>query len=175
MESLTSYEDERKTHLQEGLLTAFSDFKEASETTPFPCGIEMSDLLYVIEELLYKLTICRVPKYITELVALCDRLCGMVKSYPDRPVPFPVVLELTDKGPGAGVHNVEVQELFVLVCKVLESDHRIRLHRAPHDSAQNEAERTNAAIGEALATGKPVEPPIDPVHGLTAEQTDNMT
>ena len=114
MESLTSYEDERKTHLQEGLLTAFSDFKEASETTPFPCGIEMSDLLYVIEELLYKLTICRVPKYITELVALCDRLCGMVKSYPDRPVPFPVVLELTDKGPGAGVHNVEVLELFVL-------------------------------------------------------------
>ena len=79
-----------------------------------------------------------------------------------------VVLELTDKGPGAGVHNVEAQDLFVLVCKVLESDHRIRLHRAPHDSAQNEAERTNAAIGEALATGKPVEPPIDPAHGLTA-------
>ena len=69
----------------------------------------------------------------------------------------------------------QVQDLFVLVCKVLESDHRIRLPRAPHDSAQNEAERTNAAIGEALATGKPVEPPIDPFHGLTAEQMDNMT
>ena len=161
LESLTSYEDERKTQLQEGLLTAFSDFKEASETTPVPCGIEMSDLICVIEELLYKLTICRVPKDINELVALCDRLCDMVKSYPDRPVPFPVVLELTDKGPGAGVHNVEVQELFVLVCKVLQSDHRICLHRAPHDSAQNEAERTNVAIGEALATGKPVEPPCN--------------
>ena len=43
----------------------------------------------------------------------------MVKSYPDCPVPFPVVLDLTHKGPGAGVHNVEVQELFVLVYKVL--------------------------------------------------------
>ncbi|CAH3170918.1 unnamed protein product, partial [Porites evermanni] len=62
--------------------------------------------------------------------------------------------KLTDKGPGEGVHNVEVQDLFVLVCKALESDHRIRLHRAPHDSAQNEAERTNAAIGEALATAQ---------------------
>ena len=58
---------------------------------------------------------------------------------------------------------------------MLESDHRIRLHRAPHDSAQNEAERTNAAIGEALTTGRPVEPPADPFHGLTASQMDSMT
>jgi len=35
----------------------------------------------------------------------------------------------------------------------------VRLHRAAHDSAQNEAERTNAAIGEALTTGRPVELP----------------
>jgi len=42
----------------------------------------------------------------------------------------------------------------------------VRLHRAPHDSAQNEAERTNAAIGEALTTGRPVEPPADPFYGL---------
>ena len=83
------YEDERKTHLQEGLLTAFSDFKEASETTPVPCGIEMSDLICVIEDLLYTLTICRVPKDINELVALCDCLCDMVNT--DCPVPFPVV------------------------------------------------------------------------------------
>ena len=50
-----------------------------------------------------------------------------------------------------------------------------RLHRAPHDSAQNEAERTNAAIGEALTSGMPVEPPKDPFHGLTTEEIDNMT
>lgn len=88
LESLTSYEDERKTNLQEGLLTAFSDFKEASETTPVPCGIEMSDLICVKEELLYKLTICGVPKDINELVALCDRLCDMVKSYPAQIAQF---------------------------------------------------------------------------------------
>ena len=85
------------------------------------------------------------------------------------------LLGFTDKGPGAGVHNIEVQDFFVLVCKLLESDHRIRLHRAPHDSAQNEAERTNAAIGEALTTSRPVEPPADPFHGLTASQMDSMT
>jgi len=44
----------------------------------------------------------------------------------------------------------------------------VRLHRALHDSAQNEAERTNAAIGEALTTGRPVEPPADPFYGLNS-------
>lgn len=80
---------------------------------------------------------------------------------------------MTDKGPGAGVHNIEVQDFFVLVCKLFESDHRIWLHRAPHDWAQNEAERTNVAIGEALTTGRPVEPPSDPFYGLTASQMDS--
>jgi len=51
----------------------------------------------------------------------------------------------------------------------------LRLHRAPHDSAQNEAERTNAAIGEALTTARPVEPPADPFYVLTVSQMDSMT
>jgi len=51
----------------------------------------------------------------------------------------------------------------------------VRLHRALHDSAQNEAERTNAAIGEALTTGRPVELPADPFYGLTASQMDSIT
>lgn len=42
-------------------------------------------------------------------------------------------------------------------------------------AAQNEAERTNAAIGEALTTGTPDEPPADPFYGLTASQMDSMT
>ena len=29
-----------------------------------------------------------------------------------------------------------------------------RIHRAPHDSGQNEAERSNAAIGKALVDGR---------------------
>ena len=59
-----------------------------------------------------------------------------MRRFPERPVPYPNVLELTDKGPRAGVHNIEVQALFLLVCQLLESDHRIRLHRVPHDCAE---------------------------------------
>ena len=61
----------------------------------------------------------------------------------------------------------------------IEMDHTliVRLHRAPHNSAQNEAERTNAAIGEfeALTNGRAVEPPADPFYGITASQMDSMT
>ena len=32
--------------------------------------------------------------------------------------------------------------------------HMNRIHRAPHNSGQNEAERSNAAIGEALVDGR---------------------
>ena len=32
-----------------------------------------------------------------------------------------------------------------------------RIHRAPHDSGQNEAERSNAAFGEALVDWKALE------------------
>jgi len=57
--------------------------------------------------------------------------------------------------------------IFIIVCLLLEFGLRIRLHRAPHDSAQNEAERTNTAIGEALTTGKPVAT-------LSPEKLENM-
>ena len=46
--------------------------------------------------------------------------------------------------------------------------------QVPHDSAQNEAERTNAAIGEALTTGSPVAPPNDPLHGLPTAELERM-
>jgi len=50
----------------------------------------------------------------------------------------------------------------------------VRLHRAQHDSAQNEEERTNAAIGEAFTTGRPVEQLADPFYALMASQMDSM-
>ena len=64
-----------------------------------------------------------------------------------------------------------------MACRKNEMEHTIivRLHRATQNFSQNEAESTNAAIGEALTTGRPVEPPADPFHalyGLTNGQHD---
>ena len=94
--------------------------------------VETDALVHGKEDILHKLTTRGIPEDSGEIKVLCDSLCDQVKRYPNRPVPYPNILELTDKGPGAGVHNIEVQDFFVLVCKLLELDHRIRLHRAMH-------------------------------------------
>ena len=57
---------------------------------------------------------------------------------------YPYLAEYTDAGPGVGVSNVETKIRFVEMCRLQNSDRQIRIHRAPGDSAQNEAERTNA-------------------------------
>ena len=136
---------------------------------------EMMSILRSLEHLLEMLRSCNIPQDVVNISKHCQSLFDEIKKFLDRPRPYPNILELTDNGPGAGIHNAEVHDLFVLVCLLLESDHRIRLHRAPHDSAQNEAERSNVAIGEALTSDKPVEPPNDPFHGLTTEEIDNTT
>ncbi|CAB3986840.1 RNA-directed DNA polymerase from transposon X-element [Paramuricea clavata] len=64
------------------------------------------------------------------------------------------ILQATDAGPGVGVSNVEVKYRDVEMSRINEWMHMNRIHRAPHDSSQNEAERSNAAIGEALVDGR---------------------
>ena len=64
------------------------------------------------------------------------------------------ILQATDAGPGVGVSNVEVKYRDVEMSRINEWMHMNRIHRAPHDSGQNEAERSNAAIGEALVDGR---------------------
>ena len=66
----------------------------------------------------------------------------------------PCVLELTDAGPGVGCNNTAVQYRMAETILVHGFDEVLRVHRGRGDSGQNEAERTNASIGEALVTGE---------------------
>ncbi|CAB4027478.1 Transient receptor potential cation channel subfamily A member 1 [Paramuricea clavata] len=59
----------------------------------------------------------------------------------------------TDAGPGVGVSNIEIPFRNVETARMHSSDRVNRIHRAPGDSGQNEAERSNAAIGDALVDG----------------------
>ena len=43
------------------------------------------------------------------------------------------------------------------LCRVFNSDHRVRVHRSRGDSGQNEAERTNSAIGDSVVDGSTIE------------------
>ena len=59
-----------------------------------------------------------------------------------------VITELTDAGPGVGVSNYEVRFRLAELARIHCSDRRNQIHRARGDSAQNEVERTNSAIGK---------------------------
>ena len=89
---------------------------------------------------------------------------------------YPYLSEYTDAGPGVGVSNIETKIRFVEMCQIQNSDRRIRLHRAPGDSAQNESERTNACIGDAMVDGGTLQwETVSPLQGLTDEQIEQLT
>ena len=68
----------------------------------------------------------------------------------------PIVSELTGAGPGVRVTNLEVKFRFAEICRLLGNDRRTRIHRVRGDSGQNEAERTNGSIGDALVNGSTI-------------------
>ena len=123
------YEEERKTTLHNGLSAAVEDFQVNLNDIPPSQKESISSIYQQVEDLKKKLETCRVPEDIKGTDESCKKLYDIMRRFPERPVPYPTVLELTDKGPGAGVHNIEVQDLFLLVCQLLESDHRIRLQK----------------------------------------------
>ena len=63
------------------------------------------------------------------------------------------ILFATDTGPGVGCSNIEVRFRDAEVARILNFDRLNRIHRARDDSGQNEAERSNACIGEAIVDG----------------------
>lgn len=124
---MISYEEERKTHLSDGLTAALREPEEMADGAP---EISQSYNNEMIRS-------CNIPQDVGNISKHFQSLFDEIKKFPERPRPYPNILELTDKGPGAGINNAEVHDLFVSVCLLLESDHRICMHRAPHDSAQN--------------------------------------
>lgn len=83
----------------------------------------------------------------------CHELLNLFSSF-GLPIVKPRVIELTDAGPGVGCNNNEVQFRIAERILIHNLDKLVRVHRARGDSGQNEAERTNASIGDALVTGE---------------------
>ena len=63
------------------------------------------------------------------------------------------MLFLTDDGHGVGISNYEQRFRNAELARIQNSDYRIKIHRSREDSGQNEAERTNSAIGDAIVDG----------------------
>lgn len=65
--------------------------------------------------------------------------------------------DFCDAGPGVGSNNFEVQFRDAELAIIHNSDYRIRLHSSRGNSADNEAERTNSAIGDSVVDGSTLE------------------
>ena len=101
------YEEERKTTLHNGLSAAVEDFQVSLNDIPPSQKESISSIYQQVEDLKKKLETCRVPEDIKGTDESCKKLYDIMRRFPERPVPYPNVLELTDKGPGSGVHNIE--------------------------------------------------------------------
>ena len=109
------------------------------------------------------------------LLELSNRTLQFINQLHLPPL-YNYILEATDAGPGVGVSNVEVKYRDIEMAHINGWTHLNRVHRAPHDFGQNEAERSNAAIGEALVTGQTIRwNYFQATDGLDKEQIDLLS
>ena len=86
------------------------------------------------------------------------------------------MLELTDAGPGVGVSSAECRWRLLEKARIHNSDKVLRIHRARDNSGQNEAERLNACIGDALCDRGTLKLQIyKPLHGLSVDEISSLT
>ena len=111
---------------------------------------------------------------IRDVAACCHDILEILVDL-KLPIVRPRWCDLTDAGPGVGVSNFEVKFRDAELCRVFNSDHRIRVHQSRGDSGQNEAERTNSAIGDAVVDGATIEwEKHEQFEGLSAEEKDAL-
>eukprot|EP00794_Sanderia_malayensis_P016502 gene16502-18142_t len=66
------------------------------------------------------------------------------------------ILEFTDGGPGVGVSNHDVKLRCAEIILLTNADYYIRHHLASGDSSQNEVERCQSYVGDAICDGGPL-------------------
>ena len=100
-----SYEEARKTTLHNGVSATVDDFQVRFNKIPPPQKENISSIYQKVEELTKKLETCSVPG---DIKATEELFYDSIRRFSERSVPYSNVLELTGKGPGVGVHNLEV-------------------------------------------------------------------
>ncbi|CAB3990802.1 Transient receptor potential cation channel subfamily A member 1 [Paramuricea clavata] len=117
-------------------------------------------------------------RFVPSVVSITDKTRQLIivlqtdveKEFLKRPT------NLTDAGPGVAVSNGDVRVHDAEMAMFLGSDWRCRCHRDRRDSCQNEAERTNSALGDAIADGGTIEwEYYEQFHDLTDEQVQNLS
>ncbi len=180
-----AYERKKRVWLQTQLSEAVNSFKQEKEkltrVTDIASATELLGLISDIQEL-----INNIEKYTTasanclwnhleEVNGLCRAIIAFIDNMSLPPL-RDYILQATDAGPGVGVSNLEVQYRDIEISRINKWTHMNRIHRVPHDSGQNEAERSNAAIGEALVDGRALQwEYFKPTDNMSEEEIQKLT
>ncbi|KAG8175760.1 hypothetical protein JTE90_029245 [Oedothorax gibbosus] len=118
---------------------------------------------------------CHSMEIYDNLQKLLREILTTINAY-ELPKVRPRVVELTDAGPGVGVSNIEVRIRSAEKVMIHNLDRLTRIHRSRGDSGQNEAERTNALIGNAISDGGSIKWDYFKIfEGMSQAEKDEMT
>lgn len=158
------YEVKRINALHKGIDKSFQIYRATEEDVPEEQKDSISNLLLDIQNVLTcadtlmekmsSLTGFSLWQRYQPLLQLCQSVITMCEMH--LPPKRKIVAEFTDAGPGVGVSNYMVKFRMAELSRMHKTSRRTRVHRSCGDSAQNESERTNACIGEALVDGGPL-------------------
>ena len=85
------------------------------------------------------------------------------------------IVEFTDGGPGVGVSNRDTHFRHAERFMICNADYFIRHHLANDDSSQNDVERMQSYVGDAICDGAALEWEYKtPLEGLTEESLREM-
>ena len=152
------YEKQRVLHLERFLdhaLSTSTNLSRDEEVRLFACHIVPSlksikeSLPAVKNSLVNKEKLEDILNFHEILQNNCRKCLEIISEF-KLPNICPRVLILTDAGPGVGISNYEQRFRDAELARIQNSDYRIKIHRSREDSGQNEAERTNSVIGDAI-------------------------
>ena len=113
-----------------------------------------------------------------EYKAICSNLESIIELIDESRLSssYQYKAEYTDAGPGVGISNIEAKIWFVEMCRLERPDRQVRIHHAPGNSAQNEVERTNACIGDAMVDGGTLDREVyKAFDGMSTEDMNKLT
>lgn len=114
-------------------------------------------------------------KQYSTYIATCNGLLEKLAELKLPPVK-PRWADFTDAGPGVGCSNFEVRFRGAELVLIHNSDYRIRVHPSRENSADNEAERTNSAIGDSIVDGSTIQwEQYKKFDGLSDEEISTLT
>ena len=158
-----NYEQSRSKSLQRCVEETVDYYGSQKETFNFQESKHFEEIVPALRNLIVAIDTCieRLGKKakgselldtFKKLVGLCTGIAGLIDSM-NFPLPKTQFIEWTDAGPGVSVSNHDVRLRIAQRIRILNMDYYIRHHLAQSDSSQNEVERAQSYIADALCDG----------------------